>query len=323
MSSLVYTVESHPKTKWGYYGSLVMAASSLGTLLGSLIGYAMRSWMPYEDLVEWGWRIPFLGGILVGFSAFYLKYHCEEEDNGEHIIRNKDMNPIKQAFARENRQILFSASFVPMLWACGFYITFVWMAIFMEKLIDDPVPQAFAVNSMSLMISCILFFPIVGHWSDLYGRTKLMMYGGIGLGLAGPIMVRLVATGSAFWAFVGQCVLGMLLSLWGAPMCAWLAESFPPEIRLTAVAIGYNMAHAILGGFSPAIATLMVDNISITSPGYLYTFVAFLSLVGLYAAPVHEVIEEGDDDSSLFSSLPDDSDHNCKNEEDKEEFIIS
>eukprot|EP00586_Coscinodiscus_wailesii_P000410 CAMPEP_0172487384 /NCGR_PEP_ID=MMETSP1066-20121228/16471_1 /TAXON_ID=671091 /ORGANISM="Coscinodiscus wailesii, Strain CCMP2513" /LENGTH=559 /DNA_ID=CAMNT_0013253975 /DNA_START=139 /DNA_END=1818 /DNA_ORIENTATION=+ len=296
MSSLIYTVEGHPKSKWGLYGSYVMAASSLGTLMGSFIGMAMRSLMTYEQLVNWGWRLPFLGGILVGFSAFYLKYHCEEEHSGAQISQHEDVNPIKAAFARENRRSLFAASMVPMLWACGFYITFVWMAVFMEKLIPNPVNNAFAVNSMALLISDILIFPVIGHWSDLYGRTKLMKYGGVGIAILGPVMVRVIGSGSAILAFFGQCVLGFTLSLYGAPMCAWLAESFPPEVRLTAVSIGYNIAHAVLGGFSPAIATVMVDKFGVNSPGFLYTIVAVLSLVGLFTAPVHEVVNEGDDD---------------------------
>lgn len=302
MSSLIYTVESHPKTKWGLYGSFVMAASSLGTLFGSLVGSILRKVLSYEDLVAWGWRLPFLAGILVGFSAFYLKYHCEEEHSGAQLSRQGEVNPIKAAFARENRRALIAASFVPMLWACGFYITFVWMAIYMDKLSGNRVPNAFAVNSLSMLLSDILFFPVVGHWSDKYGRTKMMLYGGVSLGVIGPGMVYLIGTGNAFVAFMAQCALGVMLTFWGSPMCAWLAESFPPEVRLTAVAIGYNVAHAVLGGFSPAIATAMVDNIGPNSPGFLYTIVAAISLSGLSIARVHDVVpeEEAEDEVSII-----------------------
>lgn len=65
-------------------------------------------------------------------------------------------------------------------------------------------------------------------------------------------------------------------------MCAWLVESFPPEIRLTSVAVGYNVAQAIAGGSSPALATLLVDSFGKTSPGFMVSGIAIFSIIGLY-----------------------------------------
>jgi hypothetical protein len=55
----------------------------------------------------------------------------------------------------------------------------------------------------------------------------------------------------------------------GAPMCAWLVESFDPAARLTSVAIGYNLAQASVGGITPALATYMVDAAGPNSPGWI------------------------------------------------------
>lgn len=68
-------------------------------------------------------------------------------------------------------------------------------------------------------------------------------------------------------------------------MCAWLVETFSPEARLTSVAVGYNIALALLGGTTPAVATYMVDAFSEEAPSYLLSCVAVLSLIGLYLAP--------------------------------------
>ena len=68
-------------------------------------------------------------------------------------------------------------------------------------------------------------------------------------------------------------------------VCAWMAESFPRGARLTSVAIGYNLAQALIGGSSPAIATYLVDTYGIHSPGYLLSAVAVLSVSGLLFAP--------------------------------------
>lgn len=65
-------------------------------------------------------------------------------------------------------------------------------------------------------------------------------------------------------------------------MIAWLVESFAPEARLTSVAIGYNLAQALLGGLTPMLATVMVDSFGPSSPGLLLSFISTISLVGLW-----------------------------------------
>jgi MHS family proline/betaine transporter-like MFS transporter len=169
-----------------------------------------------------------------------------------------------------------------MLWAAGFYLAFVWMAIYMEDLIPDPVPNALAVNSAALLLSVFLFFPVAGALSDCFGRRCIMTIGGIGVGVLGPLLVMMIGRGDPLLAFVSQSTIGIAVSLFGAPMCAWLVESFDPASRLTSVAIGYNLAQASVGGITPALATYMVDAAGPNSPGWILTVLALISLSGLW-----------------------------------------
>mmetsp|Transcript_3442 Transcript_3442/g.4579 ORF Transcript_3442/g.4579 Transcript_3442/m.4579 type:complete len:540 (-) Transcript_3442:422-2041(-) len=283
VSSLVFTLENNPKEKWGLYGSYVMAAANFGTLLGGISAYVIRESLDDEQLHSYGWRIPFLSGILVSLSGFYLRYYGDEETIEHHGGGGE--NPCCSAFRRENLRSLLAASLVPMLWGGGFYLAFVWMATFMEAIVEPPVPNAFLVNSLALLGSVCLLFPIAGILSDMFGRNRVMMIGGSSAAILSPIIVIVVSNGDPVAAFFAQTALGISLSLWGAPMCAWLVESFPPEIRLTSVAVGYNIAQAIVGGTSPAIATYLVDVYGLHSPGYIITVLAIFSLLGLYIAP--------------------------------------
>jgi MHS family proline/betaine transporter-like MFS transporter len=287
MSSLVFTLEKHPKKKWGLYGSYVMAAANCGTLLGGLVAFSIRASLSDEALRRWGWRVPFLCGILVSFTGLYLKYHCPEVHalHGSHA-QDPQPNPIKAAFSKENRRSLLSASLVPMLWSGGFYITFVWLSIFMSDLIVPPVPGAFAVNSASLFCICLVF-PLGGILSDWFGRKKVMLLGGIGMGVFSPLCIIVIGWGNPFASFFAQTTMGSCLTLWGAPMMAWLVEGFPPAARLTSVGIGYNIAQATSGGFAPAVATMLVDKYGKHAPGFILTGLAVLSSTGLLVAPRH------------------------------------
>lgn len=231
MSSLVYTLESHDQRKWGLYGSFVLAAANFGTLLGGIAGFILRAVLSHDQLVAWGWRIPFLSGIIVSFSGFYLRSHggdhvpghhvppasTASEDDDEYVPTSTERNPIFLAFAKGNRRSLGAATLVPMLWSGGFYLSFVWMAIYMAELLADAVPHAFAVNSLSLLVSVCFLFPLAGIISDHIGRRRTMTIGGVMMGVWSPFAIFLIGKGSAILAFLAQSLLGIALSLWGAP----------------------------------------------------------------------------------------------------------
>ncbi len=255
-ASLVYTVEKRPKSQWGYYGSLPMVAANVGTLLGNLCGALMRQVLTDEQLRAWGWRLPFFSGILIAFVAFYLRKHGEDgayhdETTGEvseEAIATmskavKPHNPIKTAFQRGNRLALLSTSIVPMLWGAGFYVSFVWIAIFMEELMDPPMPGAFWINSLGLLFGMTWILPIAGAISDRVGRTLMMTISGLLLTGLGPVFLILISRGNPISAFFSQLMLGLLLSFYGGPLCAWLVENFSPEVRMTSASIGYDMRY--------------------------------------------------------------------------------
>lgn len=296
-SSLVFTVERHPKSEWGFYGSFVFMAAHVGGLLGSLTSYILRSTLSESQLKSWGWRIPFFFGLVVVIFAVYLRRHCSDEHNTAGSGGASEQNPICAAFAQGNRRSLLGATLVPMLSAISFYITFVWMPIFMTDIISPPVPQAFAVNSISLFLSVILCFPPGGLASDYFGRVLTMTFGCILLIISGPLLVRVIGQGNAVKALLSQTALGAMYAFWGGPMGAWLAESFPPEVRLTSISIGYNLGLSLCGGFSPALATVMVEKLGVNSPGYLYTIFGFLSLMGLCIVRKRDVEPVCSDDS--------------------------
>uniref|UniRef100_A0A7S1BSZ5 Major facilitator superfamily (MFS) profile domain-containing protein n=1 Tax=Corethron hystrix TaxID=216773 RepID=A0A7S1BSZ5_9STRA len=302
MSSLVFTLENVPRSQWGLYGSFVWATGNFGVLLGGVVGTAVRSSFSHEDLVAYGWRIPFLSGVVVSLAGFYLRWAEEDpstetntdpaaemarlldgEGDGAPAPAPAATNPLAYLTAPENRRPLLSSAMVPMLWSSGFYLSFVWMAIYMQDLCRRPLDQAFLVNAAALFLGVCLLFPLAGWLSDRHGRRAVMTLGGAGLALfARPLLGVIGSSGDPWTAFGAQLLLGIGLSFWGAPMGAWLAESFPPEARLTSVAVGYNLAHAVVGGATPAVATYLVDAAGPASPGWIYVVVSVVSLTGLW-----------------------------------------
>ena len=205
----------------------------------------------------------------------------------------------------------------------------------MSDLIDPPIPNSFLVNSASLFFSVCLIFPLAGILSDKFGRKRVMGAGGLLLAILSPLLIVVISQGTMASAFVGQFIMGVCLCLWGAPMMAWLAESFEPAARLTSVSIGYNIAQALGGGIAPAIATELVDKVGSTSPGYYLTIIATIALVGLCCvaprAPVHFSVLNGEDDiiengspaeiKNRITNTTDDCDWDLQSEQSENELI--
>jgi len=299
MSSLVFVAEGHDRKWWGWYGSWAMTSANFGTFLGGLIGYGMRTFFSYDQLSNGNWRIPFLCGIFVSASGFYLKHNVKDHkkiassgmelvtDESTHTTRQ--LSPLQMAFSKKLRGSLFSVTASVILWSGGFYVTFVWLVICMKDLVDPPVPNPFAVNATSLFLTMVCMFPFAGWWSDLKGRRTIMTAGACGMALFGPMAMKLVCMGSFWMALMAQMILGFFLCLYAGPMCAWLVESFPAETRLTSVALGYNSAMAIAGGLSPSLATWLLKTYGPMGAGYLISTFAVIALCGLYSAPKHDI----------------------------------
>jgi MHS family proline/betaine transporter-like MFS transporter len=65
IGSIVYTTETAPSNRWGLYASFSLMTAVLGTALGMLVGAIMHASLSEDKLDDWGWRIPFLAGIVL------------------------------------------------------------------------------------------------------------------------------------------------------------------------------------------------------------------------------------------------------------------
>ena len=156
------------------------------------------------------------------------------------------------------------------------------MAIYMSVLVEEPIEHSFWINAGALLFGVIIPMPIAGMLSDRFGRSRTMKFGAFGLAILGPVMIKLISTGKAFNALFAQWTLGVFISIFGGPMNAWLVESFPPKVRLTSAALGYDLAHCTASAFSPLVATVLVKDYGSMSVGLMYPFYALLAICGMY-----------------------------------------
>lgn len=151
MTSIVFSVESYPHSRWGLMGSLVLTAANFGNFCSGVSVYWLRRHYTYEELAGWGWRLVhiFSGGLLLICGTCLALTH--QSVGNEHAAtdstraQNKRSNPMALAFAPGNRRALLSACMVPVLGSAGFWLTFVWMAVYMVRFAGPEIGVAFLI----------------------------------------------------------------------------------------------------------------------------------------------------------------------------------
>ncbi len=261
--------------------STVRLASSIGILSGNLFTYFLRNVMSNDKLDSWGWRLPFLTGCLTLIPGFFLRYCVQTEDlNADDPIRR--ISPIKYSFRRFNVRPMLCLMGVVSVDSCAFYICFIWLPLFISKMLQPKIDHSYGLNAASFFLSQVAFCPIAGIIVDKYDKAVIMTIASVGLGTLFPLgLFAIQKTKSELWVVFFQTLLGSLRMLLAISYAVYFDEKFHPSIRVTSMSFGFNASFAIFGGFSPALSTALHKAQQI-APAYIVSGAAIFSLLGIW-----------------------------------------
>jgi len=276
-SSMVFLVEHAPERRRGLMGALAASGSAIGILLGSAVGAAFAASMSTAALDAWGWRIPFLLGLVVGIAGYILRRHVPETGAAEKRMRT----PIVETL-HDHRRVVAAFAGLSVFSAVTFYIGFVYMVSWLQTADGIPPSRSLEINTFSMMVSLPVLIA-AGWLSDRVGRKPLMLLASMG-GLIGALpLFWLLNHPSELLAQLGQLGLVVLTGLYYGALPATLVEAAPPTVRCTAVALGYNLCVGVFGGLSPLVATWLVERTgNEIAPAFLIMASAAVTFVTLF-----------------------------------------
>ena len=289
VGSISYIVETAPPSKRGLHGSWTLFTATGGILLGSAAITLLRSVLEPSALEAWGWRVPFLFGVVIAGVGIWLRLSLPESEVFEQAAAADDASasPVVRALTEAGGRIA-QLSVLLALFATGFYMLFVWMPTYFTDILDPPVPHAYLINTVA-MVFLLAFLPITGAMSDHFGRRNVLMTGIILTGVLIYPLFLVIDTGNAIYALGAQLVGAALIATLQGPMPAYMAEMFPTRIRSSALGVGYNVTLGLLGGTAPLVSTWLISaSGDIAAPAYYLVFLAVVSLAGLLTLRVRE-----------------------------------
>jgi MHS family proline/betaine transporter-like MFS transporter len=278
-TSTAFMVEWAPQDRRGLFGSFQQVSTAGGTLLGSAVAAIMTSSLSQATMLDWGWRVPFLFGVLLLFVGAYLRQNVEETPSYQASRQAAADQPVVAGFPLGARAFGFT-----IFWTIAYYTLLAWMPSFTQRFAGLTPSQALWSNTIGL-IAMVIAVPL-GALSDRIGRKPLLMASAISIGLLAYPLFSLMTNGTGLALVMPlQILFGILLALYSGAGPAAISEIFPTHLRSTWMTSGYALAVAIFGGFAPFIATWLIQVTgSPVSPTYLYLLpAAVISLAVIWS----------------------------------------
>ena len=164
-----------------------------------------------------------------------------------------------------------------------FYVVLIYMPTYAKTQLNIPLKDAFTAQVAGLIFLTVLI-PLFGILSDRIGRRAVLMLAALlYLVLTYPMMAWMLAEPSLIRLAVMQVALCSAIAVGFGAISTALAEQFPVRQRSTGLALAYNMAVMIFGGFAQLIVTWLIKETgSLLAPSFYVMFGATVGLVAAY-----------------------------------------
>jgi MHS family proline/betaine transporter-like MFS transporter len=280
-AATAYLIAQNGKRK-GFLGSFQFASQGLGSLLAAILVAVLTTVLSDAQMTEWGWRIPFLFGLLVGPAGYLIRKEMKEVPLAEKPEAEKH-SPIREVFATQKVGMLIAGGTLAVSTALNFILQY--MPTFAIKELGlEP-----GISFTSLIITgVILTFgtPVVGHLSDKFGRMAIMVPTVVVLLVAVvPLFLWVISARSFLVLALVMTILGLLKAAYFGALPSVMSDSFDARARATGLSFSYNTAVVAFGGFTPMIASYLVQQTGqAVAPGYYLAVIAVISLAALASA---------------------------------------
>ncbi|WP_175863563.1 MFS transporter [Burkholderia cepacia] len=264
-----------------FRASWQLATQGGAALMGSGFAALLSNTMTKDALESWGWRLPFLVGVLIAPVGMYLRRRLADDAPGDNH-HGIERGVLHELFSKHTRTVLLLMLTV-MGGTVSTYILTFYMPTYAIHTLGLPMKLSMFVGVASgcvMLVTC----PLFGWLSDRLGSRRLPIFVGRG------VLVLLLFP--AFWLMNHHPTLSVILpltalmllfySLGSASEMALMCESLPRHVRATGISIAYALAVTIFGGTAQLIATWLVKTTGskLAPAGYVAACVV-LSLIAV------------------------------------------
>ncbi|KSU75617.1 MFS transporter [Rhodococcus qingshengii] len=258
-----FVAEYAPDKRRGFFASFLEFGTLAGYVAAAGLVTIIQTVVSAEDLLQWGWRIPFLIAGPLGLIGLYLRLRLEETPAFQMMEQAEERSLADESTGKKLRETLVD-NWRPLVLCIVLVATYniahygllSYMPTYLTNTLGYDESHGL-VLMIIVMIVMMMGISYVGKFSDRVGRKPLLLSGFIGFFVLSLPAYLLIGVGNYVTVFLGLAILGGLLLLFVGVFPSVLPALFPTGIRYGGLAIGYNLAVSIFGGTTPLVLTAL------------------------------------------------------------------
>ncbi|MEU1899445.1 MFS transporter [Nocardiopsis dassonvillei] len=284
--ALLLAYEYAPENRRGLFGSVPQMGITSGMLLASLV-LTLMSLLPDDQFATWGWRVPFVGSVLLVLLGLWIRSGIDETPSFKKAKEEGEVAklPVVETFRFHWRAVLVAVG-AKVVETAPFYIFGTFVVSYATGTLSFDNTSALNAVTVGAIVATVCI-PIAGRLSDTFGRQRVYLVGAVLLALFTAPYFLMLGTGSTLMLILATVIgLGVLWAPVTATIGTLCSEIFSTRVRYTGVTLGYQIGAAAAGGTAPLIATWLLsrfDNSWVPVAGYL-VFTAVVSIVAVSLA---------------------------------------
>ncbi len=248
--------EYAPEGRTGYYVSWVYASSSLFIALGSAVGTVVSRGFSPEALENWGWRVPFLLGLLIGPVGYVLRTRIA--DPPEHRQTHEPTGtPFRDVITKHPKEAFASGALITLSTICT-YTLLIYTPVYAVRALHLPQSAGFTATMVGTVTAGVLI-PVFGHFVDRLGPRWFLRAAPVLLFvLAWPMFALVNASPSLATLLIYQLVFGVVIAMYQGPILTGIGDMFPNRALATGLGLADNIAVSVFGGTAAFMITSLI-----------------------------------------------------------------
>ncbi len=283
--SFVFASEYANKRELGFYNGCIQSSFFIGILAGSLVSFLVTKTLSQDNLMSWGWRLPFFFGGLLGVIGFVIRYYLKETSQFLEVKQHNDLviSPIKTIFKSHYKQLLLAIILLINMVIPAFTLT-IFLQNFLTEVKNIPFELGLEINCYSLVIAAIVSI-FAGLLSDKLNKAKLLMFI-CAIMIFYPYLLTYYINKDALVIQIAvMLVFTILVAFYNGIIFALLFELFPTNIKYSGISLSINTASALFGGTTSMFSFWLINNfgteLGLKFIAYYLSIAALLGLAGL------------------------------------------